>query len=151
MNIYIACALTHVPSSHFDEHVAFIHALADALREGDPGAQVKYALVNSDPQLATRPTGDRARLCYLWDRTMVEEIADPLVHMVRNALDHGLENEADRKAKGKTPVRPRMHLKISNRRMQISRARMKTERRRARAISNKRISNRPRLTPCSRL
>jgi two-component system chemotaxis sensor kinase CheA len=38
------------------------------------------------------------------DRTMVEEIADPLVHMVRNALDHGLENEADRVAKGKAPA-----------------------------------------------
>ncbi|HZZ57062.1 MAG TPA: chemotaxis protein CheA [Opitutaceae bacterium] len=35
------------------------------------------------------------------DRTMVEEIADPLVHMVRNALDHGLEPETERVAKGK--------------------------------------------------
>ena len=36
------------------------------------------------------------------DRTMVEEIADPLVHMVRNALDHGLELPADRVAAGKS-------------------------------------------------
>lgn len=36
------------------------------------------------------------------DRTVVEEIGDPLVHMVRNALDHGLENSADRVAKGKS-------------------------------------------------
>jgi two-component system, chemotaxis family, sensor kinase CheA len=36
------------------------------------------------------------------DRTVVEEIADPLVHMVRNALDHGLENPAGRRAAGKT-------------------------------------------------
>jgi len=35
------------------------------------------------------------------DRTMVEEIADPLVHMVRNALDHGLETAAERIAQGK--------------------------------------------------
>jgi two-component system chemotaxis sensor kinase CheA len=35
------------------------------------------------------------------DRTMVEEIADPLVHMVRNALDHGLETGAERVALGK--------------------------------------------------
>jgi len=35
------------------------------------------------------------------DRTMVEEIADPLVHMVRNAIDHGLEPEAERVAAGK--------------------------------------------------
>jgi two-component system chemotaxis sensor kinase CheA len=38
------------------------------------------------------------------DRTMVEEIADPLVHMVRNALDHGLESPADRLAAGKPEV-----------------------------------------------
>lgn len=35
------------------------------------------------------------------DRTVVEEIGDPLVHMVRNALDHGLESTADRMAAGK--------------------------------------------------
>jgi two-component system chemotaxis sensor kinase CheA len=38
------------------------------------------------------------------DRTVVEEIGDPLVHMVRNALDHGLESPADRIAAGKTEV-----------------------------------------------
>jgi two-component system, chemotaxis family, sensor kinase CheA len=35
------------------------------------------------------------------DRTVTEEIADPLVHMVRNALDHGLETPAERVANGK--------------------------------------------------
>ena len=38
------------------------------------------------------------------DRTVVEEIGDPLVHMVRNALDHGLEPTADRRAKGKGEI-----------------------------------------------
>lgn len=35
------------------------------------------------------------------DRTMVEEIADPLVHMMRNALDHGIEPPGERIARGK--------------------------------------------------
>ena len=35
------------------------------------------------------------------DRTIVEELADPLMHMVRNALDHGLETPAERRAAGK--------------------------------------------------
>lgn len=36
------------------------------------------------------------------DRNVVEEIGDPLVHMVRNALDHGLEADAaERRAAGK--------------------------------------------------
>ncbi|PTX90887.1 chemotaxis protein CheA [Opitutus sp. ER46] len=38
------------------------------------------------------------------DRTVVEEIGDPLVHMVRNALDHGLETSAARIDAGKPEV-----------------------------------------------
>jgi two-component system chemotaxis sensor kinase CheA len=36
------------------------------------------------------------------DRTVVEEIGDPLVHMMRNALDHGLELPEQRIAAGKS-------------------------------------------------
>ncbi len=36
------------------------------------------------------------------DRNVVEEIGDPLVHMVRNACDHGIEPPAERKAAGKS-------------------------------------------------
>ncbi|MDT3424536.1 two-component system chemotaxis sensor kinase CheA [Paenibacillus forsythiae] len=35
------------------------------------------------------------------DRTVVDEIGDPLVHLLRNALDHGVESVADRVAAGK--------------------------------------------------
>ncbi|MCC7052709.1 MAG: chemotaxis protein CheA [Gemmatimonadaceae bacterium] len=35
------------------------------------------------------------------DRNMVDAIADPLVHMVRNAVDHGVEGPADRERSGK--------------------------------------------------
>jgi len=35
------------------------------------------------------------------DRTIVEELADPLMHMVRNALDHGIETPEARRAAGK--------------------------------------------------
>jgi two-component system chemotaxis sensor kinase CheA len=38
------------------------------------------------------------------DRTIVEELADPLMHMVRNAMDHGVETPAERQAGGKSPV-----------------------------------------------
>lgn len=37
------------------------------------------------------------------DRTVIDEIGDPLVHLLRNALDHGLESLEERKNKGKTP------------------------------------------------
>jgi two-component system chemotaxis sensor kinase CheA len=35
------------------------------------------------------------------DRTIVEELSDPLIHMVRNSVDHGIETPAARVAKGK--------------------------------------------------
>ncbi len=35
------------------------------------------------------------------DRTVIDEIGDPLVHLLRNALDHGLESSQERAAKGK--------------------------------------------------
>jgi two-component system, chemotaxis family, sensor kinase CheA len=38
------------------------------------------------------------------DRNVVEELADPLMHMVRNAVDHGLESKEERLAAGKDPV-----------------------------------------------
>lgn len=36
------------------------------------------------------------------DREMVEMVVDPLTHIVRNAIDHGIESPADRLAAGKT-------------------------------------------------
>lgn len=46
------------------------------------------------------------------DKTVIERLADPLVHLVRNSIDHGLELPADREAAGK----PRMgQVKLSAR------------------------------------
>lgn len=35
------------------------------------------------------------------DKSIIEEIGDPLVHIIRNSCDHGIESPEDRKAKGK--------------------------------------------------
>jgi len=35
------------------------------------------------------------------DKTIIEQIADPLVHLIRNAVDHGLESPTERLAAGK--------------------------------------------------
>jgi two-component system chemotaxis sensor kinase CheA len=37
------------------------------------------------------------------DRSIVEELADPMVHMIRNAVDHGLEPQQERVEAGKSP------------------------------------------------
>lgn len=35
------------------------------------------------------------------DKNIIEHISDPLMHLIRNAIDHGIESPEERKAKGK--------------------------------------------------
>jgi two-component system chemotaxis sensor kinase CheA len=50
------------------------------------GKHVELELIGKDTEL---------------DRTVVDALGDPLVHLVRNSLDHGLETPAEREAAGK--------------------------------------------------
>jgi len=50
-------------------------------------------------------SGDETEL----DRNVVEEISSPLVHMVRNAIDHGIERPEERRASGK-PEKGKVHI-----------------------------------------
>ena len=45
-------------------------------------------------------TGEETEL----DRTVIDEIGDPLMHLLRNAADHGLESNEERAKAGKNPV-----------------------------------------------
>lgn len=67
------------------------------------------ALFNRYPRIVrdlARECGKRVRLEVLGaktelDKTVVEQIGDPLIHLLRNAVDHGLEAPEDRLAAGK--------------------------------------------------
>jgi two-component system chemotaxis sensor kinase CheA len=37
------------------------------------------------------------------DRAVLEELVDPMIHLIRNAVDHGIESPAERLALGKSP------------------------------------------------
>ncbi len=50
--------------------------------------------------VTTNITGEDTEL----DRTLIEAIIDPLVHIVRNAVDHGLDDVEEREAAGKNRV-----------------------------------------------
>ena len=50
------------------------------------GKEVNFEIVGGEAEL---------------DKSMVEKIADPLMHLVRNSLDHGLETPQERTASGK--------------------------------------------------
>jgi len=53
-----------------------------------------------DKQVELKLIGEHTEL----DKTVMEKISDPMVHLVRNSLDHGLETVEQRIASGKDPV-----------------------------------------------
>ena len=52
------------------------------------------------------------------DRVILEEIGDSILHLIRNALDHGIETAAERKKAGK-PVEGRLHLAAAQERQGV--------------------------------
>ncbi|HOW73673.1 MAG TPA: chemotaxis protein CheA [Phycisphaerae bacterium] len=53
------------------------------------GKQVQLSLAGEETEL---------------DKNVIQQISDPLIHMVRNAVDHGIEPPEARRAAGKNPV-----------------------------------------------
>jgi len=53
------------------------------------------------------------------DRSMLEEIGDPVLHLLRNAIDHGIERPADRLAAAK-PARGRLSLAVVRERAAVT-------------------------------
>ena len=86
------------------------------------------------------------------DRVVVDSLYDPLVHMLRNSLDHGIENQAERTAAGK-PGRARIMLKAwqeANSVMIVisdDGRGMDPQRLRAKAVANGLIAESASLTP----
>ena len=67
----------------------------------DPLAHMSRELAQSlGKQVDCRMRGSEIEL----DRQMIDRLSDPLIHLLRNALDHGLESPAERQLAGK-PLR----------------------------------------------
>ncbi len=69
----------------------------------DLGKQVDFDMTGLDIEL---------------DRTVLDEIGDPIVHLLRNAVDHGIEPPGEREAVGK-PIRGRITLSAERDRDQV--------------------------------
>ncbi|MGL5117363.1 MAG: chemotaxis protein CheA, partial [Beijerinckiaceae bacterium] len=65
----------------FQRMSRLVRELAQAL-----GKEARIVLIGDDTEV---------------DKTIIEELADPLTHMIRNSMDHGIELPADRLAAGK--------------------------------------------------
>ncbi len=68
----------------FERFPRLVHDLCRAL-----GKKVKLELVGENTEL---------------DKSVIEKLGDPLIHLIRNAVDHGIELPGEREARGKNPV-----------------------------------------------
>ena len=79
----VAMSVRMIPlSATFRKMVRLVHDLATK-----SGKKIKLNIVGEDTEV---------------DKTVIEQIADPLVHIVRNSCDHGVEGPEDRIAAGKS-------------------------------------------------
>jgi two-component system chemotaxis sensor kinase CheA len=59
---------------------------------------VRDVSISLDKKIELIMSGENTEL----DKTVMEKIGDPMVHLIRNSIDHGIEMPADRKAAGKS-------------------------------------------------
>lgn len=56
-------------------------------------------LKDTDKKIQLQLRGEETEL----DRMVIEQLADPMIHIIRNAVDHGIEIRGERERKGKPP------------------------------------------------
>lgn len=103
-----------VNSSSFNEHIEYLESVTTNLHESVMKVRMvpiesvvqKFPRMIRDLQkklgkkMELYMSGEETEL----DRTVVDEIGDPLMHLLRNAADHGLESAQLRKERGKPEV-----------------------------------------------
>ena len=97
--------------SNFNEHVEYLESVTTNLHESVlkvrmvpvENALQKFPRMIRDlekklgKQMTLTITGEETEL----DRTVVDELSDPLMHLLRNSADHGLETPEERRDSGK--------------------------------------------------
>ncbi len=68
----------------FEKFRRLVHDLAR-----DLGKEVELTIEGADTEL---------------DKTVIDQLGDPLMHLIRNSMDHGIESPAERVARGKPPA-----------------------------------------------
>jgi len=101
-------------NSTFHEHIEYLERITTNLHESVMKTRMVpiESVVNRFPRMIRDlskklnknmelyMTGEDTEL----DRTVIDEIGDPLMHLLRNAADHGLESNEERERLGKNPV-----------------------------------------------
>jgi len=66
-------------------------------------------LINTARELCNKSKNKRIKMFFAGEETLIEKeiitkISDPLVHLIRNSIDHGIEDVSERIKNGKNPV-----------------------------------------------
>lgn len=109
-----AAVVDHKGHSAFNEHIEYLESVTTNLHE----SVMKVRMVPIESVVTKFPrmirdlskklnkkmelymSGEETEL----DRTVVDEIGDPLMHLLRNSADHGLESTEERIKRGKNPT-----------------------------------------------
>ena len=101
-------------NAELDAVVSDVHHLVGELQDAVLGTRLVpvWQVFDRFPRVvrdAARTVGKEATLVIEGreielDRALLEQVADPLVHLLRNAVDHGLEHPAERERAGKPRV-----------------------------------------------
>jgi two-component system chemotaxis sensor kinase CheA len=118
---------TLLPADHYPALIQGIEALAQGARELQESvmairAQPVKSVFARMPRIVrdlAATLGKEVRIVTAGemteiDKTVIEQLNDPLTHMIRNALDHGIEGPDDRVAAGK-PRQGTIHLSAAQR------------------------------------
>lgn len=98
-------------NSNFNEHIEYLESVTTNLHESVMKVRMVpiESTVNKFPRMIRDLSKKLNKKMELFmsgeetelDRTVVDEIGDPLMHLLRNSADHGLESAEVRKARGK--------------------------------------------------
>ena len=98
----------------FNEHIEYLESVTTNLHESVMKVRMVpiESVVNKFPRMIRDLSKKLNKKMELYmsgeetelDRTVVDEIGDPLMHLLRNSADHGLESAAVRKERGKPEV-----------------------------------------------
>lgn len=103
----LAVGLSQLSDSHAAEMLAVLLLPASNLVQGIPAiAQDLASQAGKRVDLQVRGTELQI------DKRILDELRTPLTHLLRNAIDHGLENPSQREAHGKSPV-GRLQIELS--------------------------------------
>lgn len=103
-----------VTTAEFEENLRALRLVPASLLAQPIQLAVREAARVTAREVQLTITGDQVHL----DRLLLEELKNPLLHLVRNAVDHGIESMEVREAIGK-PARGRIEVAIEQRGGQI--------------------------------